>query len=445
MYSDGLLKVFKSSKIEIGDKIRIESKEFGVEGELMPKTEVSAEDIIIIKLDSGYNIGMVYGKGVSLKKIAQGKETIVFPKAGVVVSRLLPKVSVIYTGGTIGSKIDYITGGAHTLIDPSELLYEVPELAEIASITMRHLFSIWSEDMTYMEWQAIAKQVKSEIENGAHGVVITMGTDTMHYTAAALSFMLDKLNAPVVITGAQRSSDRGSSDAFFNLSCAVQIAARSDIAEVGICMHASSSDDRCAFIRGTRARKMHTSRRDAFRAINDRPIAYVDRKLNISYNNDYNKAIGEFGRGMGAKPGFEPKVALIKSFPNSDPELIDFYVKKGYKGIIIEGTGLGNLPGARTHEGLSWLGKLDSAIKKGVVVGLVSQCIYGRVSRNVYSRMREISALGVIYCEDMTAETAYIKLGWLLGNYSIEESKRLLDKSIAGEIKERSNYDEFLL
>ncbi len=350
MYSDELLKIFKNSKIEIGDRIKVESKEYSVEGELMPKTEVSAEDIIIIKLDSGYNIGMAYSKGVSFKKVAQGKKGITFPKADVVVSKSLPKVSIIYTGGTIGSKIDYITGGAHTLIDPSELLYEVPELAGIASVTMRHLFSIWSEDMTYMEWQAIAKQVKSEIEKGAHGVVITMGTDTMHYAAAALSFMLDRLNSPVVITGAQRSSDRGSSDAFFNLSCAVQIAARSDIAEVGICMHASSSDDRCAFIRGTRARKMHTSRRDAFRAINDRPIAYVDRKLNISYNNDYNKVVEEFGKGVDAKTGFEPKVALIKSFPNSDPELIDFYVKKGYRGIIVEGTGLGNLPGAKTHE-----------------------------------------------------------------------------------------------
>ena len=445
MYSDELLKIFKNSKIEVGDRIKIESKEYSAEGELMPKAEVSAEDIIIVKLDSGYNIGMAYGKEVSLKKIAQGKKSIAFPKAAVVASKSLPKVSIIYTGGTIGSKIDYITGGAHTLIDPSELLYEVPELAGIANVTMRHLFSVWSEDMTYMEWQAMAKQVKSELDSGAHGVVITMGTDMMHYTAAALSFMLEKLNAPVVVTGAQRSSDRGSSDAFINLSCAVQIAARSDIAEVGICMHASSSDDKCAFIRGTRARKMHTSRRDAFRPINDKAIAYVDRKMNITYNNDYNRIMEEFSGKVNARTGFEPKVALLKSFPNSDPEVIDFYVKKGYKGIIIEGTGLGNLPGGRTHEQFSWLDKLDSAVKKGVVVGLTSQCMYGRVSKNVYSKMREISALGVIYCEDMTAEAAYVKLGWLLGNYKPEEAKALLDKSIAREIKERSNYDEFLI
>ncbi len=194
-------------------------------------------------------------------------------------------------------------------------------------------------------------------------------------------------------------------------------------------MHSSSSDDRCVFIRGNRARKMHTSRRDAFRPINDRPIAYVDRTLNITYVNDYNMAMEEFADTVKLRKNFEPKVALIKSSPNSDPELIDFYLKKGYKGIIIEGTGLGNLPGARTHEHLSWLGKIDNAIKKGMVIGLASQCIYGRVSTNVYSKMRDISGLGVIYCEDMTSETAYVKLGWLLGNYSAKESSELLNRT----------------
>ena len=175
------------------------------------------------------------------------------------------------------------------LTKPEELLYEVPELSGIASIDVRNLFGIASEDMTYVEWQSMAKEVAKSLNDGARGAVVTMGTDTMHYASAALSFMLNNLNAPVAITGAQRSSDRGSSDAFFNLICSAQIAAKSDIAEVGICMHAGSSDDSCAFIRGTHVRKMHTSRRDAFRPINDRPLAHVKRDLEIAYGSDYRK------------------------------------------------------------------------------------------------------------------------------------------------------------
>jgi len=266
----------------------------------------------------------------------------------------------------------------------------------------------------------------------------------MHYAASALSFMLHNLNAPVVITGAQRSSDRGSSDAFFNLTCAVQIAAKSDIAEVGICMHATSSDDKCAFIRGTRARKMHTSRRDAFRSINDKVIAYVDRKLDIAYNNNYSKILDEIDEPLLAEPKFESKVASIKSYPNADPEVIDFYVKKGYRGIIIEGTGLGHAPVSTEHENFLWSEHIKKAVDKGVIVGMTSQCLYGRVNKNVYRNLRLISNLGVIYCEDMIPETALIKLGWLLANYKPEDAKKLLNRNMVGEIKKRSEFEEFL-
>ncbi|MGI0100336.1 MAG: Glu-tRNA(Gln) amidotransferase subunit GatD [Candidatus Micrarchaeaceae archaeon] len=443
MYSDELARLFKEDSIEVGDRIMLTAKGIDMEGELMPSTEAGDPNIIVMKLKNGYNIGVEYPKGAKLKRTSKGKNEIKFPTSEAVAKRGLPKVTLIYTGGTIGSKVDYKTGGVYMLTKPGELLYEVPELSDIANIEVRHLSSIASEDMSYIEWQGMAKATADALNSGSRGVVITMGTDTMHYASAALSFMLQDLNGPVVITGAQRSSDRGSSDAFMNLASAMQIAARSDIAEVGICMHDSSSDDRCAFIRGTRARKMHTSRRDAFRSINDSPIAYVDRKLDITYANTYNKMVDDIGEDVEAATGFESKVALVKSYPNSDPEIMDFYAKKGYKGIIIEGTGLGHLPVSTEHADFLWLDSVKKAIAKGVIVGMTSQCINGRVNTNVYRNLRIISSLGVVYCEDMTPETALVKLGWLLGNFKRDEAMQLLEKSLKREIKPRSKFDEF--
>ena len=441
-YSEKILKALAKEEIKVGDKMEIVSGGFKIVGELMPKTEVGDPDTYIVKLDNGYNVGIRHNSDSALRLVSKGTGAPKFKSAAVKTKAGLPKVAMIYTGGTIGSKIDYKTGGVYMLIQPGELLNEVPELGNMANIEIRHLFSIASEDISYIEWQKMAKEVESAFREGARGVVITMGTDAMHYTAAALSFMLKDLGGPVVITGAQRSSDRGSSDAFFNLACSVKIAAESDVTEVGVCMHDSSSDDRCALIRGTKVRKMHTSRRDAFRPINDRPIAYVDKELKIRYNNDYRK-IGGKGKTR-AVTGFEPKIALIKSHPNFDPAIIDVYVEKGFKGIIIEGTGLGHVAASSVHKGYVWLDHLKRAIDKGVVVGMTSQCLYGRVHPDVYRNLRLVSNLGVVYCEDMSPETAYAKLSWLLGNYKAEEAKRMLNQNIAGEIKERTEPDEFL-
>jgi glutamyl-tRNA(Gln) amidotransferase subunit D len=439
--------MLKKAGISVGDTISIESGSRGIklEGELMPRTENNKSDIIVIKLKNGYNTGIRYTSDMRFEKIAQGKKEFTFPeRAEKHAVEKKPYIQLLYTGGTIGSKVDYKTGGVYMLLKPSELLYEVPELEGIANIEVKQLFNIASEDMSYLEWQEISKHVAEALNSGKHGVVVTTGTDTMHYISAALSFMLQGLNAPVVITGAQRSSDRGSSDAFLNLACAAELAAYSDIAEVGICMHASSSDSKCAFIRGTHARKMHTSRRDAFRAINDKPIAYVSKDLKIEYASGYKK-IANQSKELKPLTGFERKVALVKAYPNSDPGIIDYYVGKGYKGIIIEGTGLGHTPVSVQHEGFSWLPQIKEAVEKGIVVGMTSQCIYGRVNPNVYRNLRLLSNAGAIYCEDMTPETAYVKLGWLLGNYDSEKAKELLGKNLVGEIHNRSDYDEFMI
>ncbi len=442
MYSDEIAGFLKKHGIKTGDHIRVEYSGVTIEGELMPKTEVGSPDTLTVKLKSGYNVGVAF-EGATVTKIAESEGPVAFPTAKLGEDKGLPKVSLIITGGTIVNKIDYKTGGVHPVITPEELLYDVPELSKIARISIRNPFSMASEDISYREWGVIANEVASELNGGARGAVVAMGTDTMHYASAALGFMLQGLNAPVVVTGAQRSSDRGSSDAFMNLICSAHIAAKSDIAEVGICMHRSSSDDECQFIRGTKARKMHSTRRDAFRPVNDSAIAYVKADGRIRYGSQHRKMSGKSKASAMTK--FESKVALVTAYPNSDPELIDFYVKRGYRGIIIEGTGMGHVPVLPSNVDRSWMDYIAQAIKKGVVVGMTTQTLYGRVNTNVYSNLRKISELGVVYCEDMLPETAYVKLGWLLGNYSPKKAGEMLNKNIVGEISQRTELGEFLV
>ncbi len=442
MYSKRVNDFLKSNGISVGDMIKMSSKDLSYEGELMPKGEAGDEETIVIKLGNGYNIGLKF-EGMKIEKIGSGEKLRSFPQLQLRRNPLLPKVSLIYTGGTIGSKIDYKTGGVYMLLKPEELFYDVPELSGMANIEPVNLMSIASEDMTPLEWVSIANSVAKALNGGARGAVITHGTDTMHYTAAALSFMLKDFRAPVVLTGSQRSSDRGSSDAFTNLIASIVIASKSDIGEVGICMHSSPSDDIFSFIRGTRARKMHTSRRDAFRPINDSVMAYARTDGTINYRGEHRSALES--NESKAITGFERKVALVKAYPGSTPEIIDFYLGRGYKGIIIEGTGLGHTPVSTERRGMSWLPGIKRAIDSGMLVGMTSQCLYGRVNRNVYRNLRLLGNAGVVYCEDMTPETAYVKLGWLLGNYKMEEARALLNRDIAGEIKARSMADEFLV
>jgi len=437
MYSNNVEKILSANGISTGDTVTVKSEKGSFTGILMPRTEAGDGNVLVLKLQNGYNIGISADAGTKITRLAGANAPARFPKVSATFISRLDRVSLLYTGGTIGSKIDYATGGVHMLIKPDELLAEVPELYDVANIDVKELMSIASEDMTHTEWAVIANAAAEALNGGARGIVITHGTDTMHYTSAALSFMLQGLKAPVVLTGAQRSSDRGSSDAFMNLICSARLAVKSDIAEVGICMHESMSDDYCIFIRGTRARKMHTSRRDAFKPVNSAPIARISAGGKIEYAADYRKPGGS-GEKVRAVTGFESKVALIKAHPNSDPGVIDFYSKKGYRGIIIEGTGLGHVPVNPSAKEYSWLGHIRDAVGSGMVVGITSQCIYGRTNENVYRNLRLISGAGAIYCEDMLPETAYVKLGFLLGNYNGEEASAQLSKNLSGEISSRT-------
>jgi len=438
MYSREIEIILSSKKILPGDRIKISKGNTTFEGILMPRPDIGDNSILVIKLDNGYNIGIRYTANTRINKINAVRSKFAFPQAEVKSNPSLPNVALVSTGGTIESRIDYATGGVYMLVKPEELLYEVPELGTIANISISAPMSIASEDMTYKGWQTIASEVANAFDKGARGVVITHGTDTMHYTSSILSFMLQKLPGPVVITGAQRSGDRGSSDAFMNLICSMHMAAKGEVGEVGICMHGSMSDTFCDFIRGTKARKMHTSRRDAFKSINKKPIARISADGKIEYISEFTKPSN--GK-LELRTGYEPKVALIKFYPNSDPAIIDYYVSKGYKGIIIEGTGLGHVAIAPKPEEYSWLSHVKSAVDSGIIVGVTSQCIYGRVNSSVYRNLRLLSGAGAIHCEDMLPETALVKLGFLLGNYTKTEAEKMLNKNLVGEITSRTETD----
>lgn len=395
------------------------------------------EDFIILKLQNGYNIGL------KLDEIEKMEEyDIEYHKKYKEIQKKnenKDKISIIATGGTILSKVDYRTGGVDILSKPEEIFEIFPELFDLVDIKeIKIPFSIASEDMTPEEWKKIAV-IAEELLNDKEtkGIIILHGTDTMHYTSAALSFMLRNLNKPVALTGSQRSSDRPSTDAYLNIFSSA-VFSLSEIAEVSIVMHGSIEDKFCYAHRGTRVRKMHTERRDTFQSINDLPLAKIYGKNIEIINKNFRKRNNE---KVFADVSINENVAIVKTYPGSDPGIIYYYTDKGYKGIVIEGTGFGHVPTKTLNKEKSWINAIKYARDLGVIFVMTSQTIYGRTNPFVYSNARILYDLGVIYAEDMLTEVAYVKLMWVLGHTEkYEDVKRLMLTNIANEISERSLY-----
>ena len=393
--------------------------------------------ILLLKLPNGYNVGFKK-EDISeikvLEKKKEQKEKKEFKLSG------KPIIDFILTGGTISSKLDPETGGVKWLISAEELFSLYPEIFDIADIRVKSPFMKSSENMNAKDWIKITKEVgKSLNDPQVKGVIVSHGTDFLHYTAAALSFMLRNLNKPVVLTYSQRSSDRGSSDARLNLLCSAR-AALSDIAEVMVVGHATSNDDYCYALKGTKCRKMHTSRRDTFRPINTFPLAKVwpDKVEPLTSYNKRNKNKVE------VDAVFEEKVALIKFYPGQDPAILDFYRKQGYKGLIIEMSGLGHVITEGKH---NWIPKLKELIKAGIYVYAAPQTLYGRLDPYVYSPGRKLIEAGVVFLDDILPETAFVKLGWVLAHKewrgTIVTKEKMLE-NLAGEFNKRLG-NEFLI
>jgi len=420
-----------------GDRVKVTTDSDIKEGILMPNEET---DSVVIKLDNGYNIGIDEKSVKEIKVIDKykAKETHIEKTKK---DSKKPNITILHTGGTIASKVNYETGGVIAKFSPAELLEMFPELKKIANFDSKLIEQMFSEDMRFEHYKTIAHAVKKEIQKNVDGIIITHGTDTLGYSAAALSFMLENVNIPILLVGAQRSSDRGSSDAAMNLVCAAEFIAKTDFKGVAICMHESTGDNNCAIMPATKTRKLHTSRRDAFKPVNDTIIARIDydtRKIEF-LKKDYQKPNGK----LIVKDKFEDKVGIIKCHPNMFHEQFDFF--KGYNGLVIEGTGMGHAPvdpPNKLHIGI--MDSIKSLIKSGTIVAMTSQCLFGETHPHVYTAAINLSKAGVIYCKDMLPETAFIKLAWLLGNYKKDEVKELMTKNLRGEINERLSKDEFL-
>jgi glutamyl-tRNA(Gln) amidotransferase subunit D len=376
----------------------------------------------VVKLDSGYNIGVPPASCTLTERPAPVPSV----QAGVIQDRSLPTLSIVSTGGTIASRIDYRTGSVTSQFNAGDILTAIPELKEIANYRTIPLATILSENMTPAIWQELARAVYEEIKHGAKGIIVTHGTDTMAYSAAAISFMVDT-PVPVVFVGSQRSADRPSSDNAMNAVCAAA-AATSDLGEVAVVMHATTNDDVCTIHRGTRVRKMHTSRRDAFRSLGIDPIGevvYPSQKVTLAKD-----AVRRGTRNPALHEGLDPHCGLIQFYPGMSRDLLK--ACEGYHGLVIAGTGLG-------HTSTPLIPQLKHLVENGTLVVMTSQCMNGRVCDRVYDTGRDLLNAGVIEGGDMLPEVALVKLMWVLGNeMDRKKAAVLMQADLKGECMRRS-------
>lgn len=421
--------ILRNANAEEGDLVEIEVDDEKIKGVLMPHHEFSDKNIIIVKLSNGYNIGIDGRKDIKIRVLEKKKKKAVKKKV-IPFDPAKPTVSVIGTGGTIACYVDYRTGAVHPATSAEDLAFSVPEIFDICNVKAKVAFQMLSENLKVSHWQTLAREVANAFNNErVSGVVIPHGTDTMGYTSAALSFMLKNLSGPVVLVGAQRSSDRPSSDAAQNLLSAVTVAAKSDLGEVVVVMHGEISDTFTYIHRGTRVRKMHTSRRDAFKTINEKPLGKIEYGR-IELTGGYR---GKTSGKVVVDDKMDDDVALVYFYPGmKEQDLPD------KKGLVIMGTGLG-------HISTDLIKRIRELIDNGSVIVMTSQCIFGRVNMRVYSNGRELLKAGVISGEDMLPEVAYVKLMWALAHAKDRDDvAKIMHTNIAGEISGRTIYTSFL-
>jgi glutamyl-tRNA(Gln) amidotransferase subunit D len=421
-YQGNSLEFLKTNQISVGDSVNILA-EITYSGIIMPRYEHSDDKHIVLKLKSGYNIGLEISK---INKIEKNQETIKIIKTVEKIEKVkdLPKILLLSTGGTIASKVDYRTGAVTPILTAEELNSSVPELATIANIDAEVLFSEYSENIMPEHWLKIAEKIKEFSKSDYTGIIIAHGTDTMHYTSSFLSFALAGFPIPIVLVGSQRSSDRASSDAALNLIGATKFIIESNTKGIYVVMHQDENDDTIACHLGTRVRKNHTSKRGAFQTIGDNPAFIItENQIQKNITKDFFK-INEFQ----SKINLDTKVALVKYHPGYDPNLLNQLIENGYKGIIFEGTGLG-------HIGKVMYENVKKANEKGIFLGMTSQCIDGRVGMTVYESGRDLLDLGIIPLENMIPEVALVKAMWAIGNYqNVNEVKKIMLKNIASEL-----------
>jgi len=407
------------------------------EGVILPRGETFDDLHVVLKLKTGYNVGIHVDRIESIEELGFKEAVYKIPEKAFPVSPDLPSVTLLGTGGTIASRLDYRTGAVIPAFTPGELYGAVPELAELCNLTTKKLFGVFSENMGWAEYVTLAEAIGEAIDGGADGIVIGHGTDTMGHTASVLSFMVQNSPVPIVIVGSQRSSDRPSSDAALNLIHAVYAAARGDIAEVQICMFGPTSDRYGLLHRGTRCRKMHSSYRSTFRTIGDIPLSVVDRDGLTTINPDYLPR--DHSRKVQIDTRYDDRVTILYYYPGMKPDLVDALVEKGYRGIVIAGTGLG-------HVNKPLFPALKRAIDQGVHVVMTVQTLWGFAQMYVYDTGRDLLDIGVVPLDNMLPETALMKLGWVLGHTDDhDEVTAMMRNPVNHEITEREPHNGYLI
>ena len=421
-YNGDSLKFLKANQITVGDSVKI-LLDITYSGIIMPRYEHSDDKHIVLKLKSGYNIGLEIEKIEKVEK-TEGLQKIIEKIEKVEKTEGLQKILLLSTGGTIASKIDYRTGAVTPVLTAEELNSSVPELAKIANIDAEVLFSEYSENIMPEHWLKIAEKINEYSKSDYSGIIIAHGTDTMHYTSSFLSFALAGFPIPIVLVGSQRSSDRASSDAALNLIGATKFIIENNTKGIYIVMHQDENDDTIACHLGTRVRKNHTSKRGAFQTIGDNPAFIItENQIQKNISEDFFK-VNEFH----PKINLDTKVALVKYHPGYDPKLLNQIIDNGYRGIIFEGTGLGNI-------GKTMYDSVKKANEKGIFLGMTSQCIDGRIGMTVYESGRDLLDLGIIPLENMIPEVALVKAMWAIGNFqNTEEVKKIMLQNIASEL-----------
>jgi glutamyl-tRNA(Gln) amidotransferase subunit D len=407
------------------------------EGVVLPRSGNFDDLHIVLKLKTGYNVGVHVDRVASVEELGYKEAIYKIPEQEFPVSPELPGVTLLGTGGTIASRLDYRTGAVIPAFTPGELYGAVPELADICNLTTKKIFGVFSENMSWPQYRELAENIGMEIEAGTDGIVIGHGTDTMGHTAAVLSFMVQDSPVPIVIVGSQRSSDRPSSDAALNLIHAVRTASYGDIAEVQICMFGPTSDRYGLLHRGTRCRKMHSSYRSTFRTVGDIPLSIVSRDDFTILNDDYVRR--DPSRKVKIDTAYDDRVTILYYYPGMKPDLVDALVEKGYRGIVIAGTGLG-------HVNSPLYPALERAAAAGVHVVMTVQTLWGFAQMYVYETGRDLMDIGVVPLDNMLPETALMKLGWVLGH--TDDHVRVMEmmrKPISHEITEREPHNGYLI
>lgn len=407
------------------------------EGVILPRSETLDDEHVVVKMKNGYNVGVHIDRVASVTPIGYKEAVYKIPEKEFPFRPDLPRVTLLGTGGTIASRLDYRTGAVIPAFTPGELYGAVPELADICNLTTRKLFGVFSENMAAEQYLVLARAIGDEIAAGVDGIVIGHGTDTMGHTAAILSFMVQNSPVPIVLVGSQRSSDRPSSDAALNLIHAVRAAAYGDIAEVVISMFGPTSDRYGLLHRGTRCRKMHSSYRNTFRTVGDIPLAMVSRDDFVYLTDDYLKR--DPARRVTIDAVYDDRTTILYYYPGMRPDLVDALLEKGYRGIVIAGTGLG-------HVNKPLYPALRRAIEAGVHVVMTVQTLWGYTQMYVYDTGRDLLDIGVVPLDNMLPETALMKLSWVLAHTDDrDEVMRMMRRPINHEITEREPHNGYLI